>query len=99
MAIEIDTPTKEPIHLPRVGDLVEWVNIMEVWASDKWVDEGGPYFDIAKWDENMVRTGIVIEQSIIEGIFHWTIWSWKLNKMFHTSSTSDKIRILSHTGK
>jgi hypothetical protein len=98
--IEIDKrqlSPKEELEFPKVGDLVEWVNIMEVWASDKWVDEGGPYFDIAKWEDSMVRLGIVIEESIVEGIFHWTIWSWQLNKTFHASSTSDKIRIISRS--
>lgn len=98
--IELDRPQSDPkneLEFPRVGDLVEWVNIMEVWASDKWVDEGGPYFDVGKWEADMVRVGIVIEESIVEGIFHWTIWSWKLNATFHASSTSDKIRILSRT--
>lgn len=98
MSIDIDTPThtqKESLAFPKVGDLVEWVNMLEVWASDSWVDQGGPYFDIANWDESMVRMGIVIEESIVDGIFHWTIWSWQLSKTFHASSTSDKIRIIS----
>lgn len=98
--IEIDEhklSPKEELEFPKIGDLVEWVNIMEVWASDRWVDEGGPYFDIAKWEDGMVRVGIVIEESIVEGVFHWTIWSWQLNKTFHASSTSDKIRIISRS--
>lgn len=86
---------EEKLKFPKVGDLIEWVNLLEVWSNDRWVDEGGPYFGIARWEDEAVKAGIVIEESIVEGIFHWTVWSWKLGKCFHISSTSDKIRVLS----
>ncbi len=98
MVIQVDKDNltlEEKLKLPKVGDLIEWVNLLEVWSSDRWVDEGGPYFGIAQWEDEMVKTGIVIEESIIEDIFHWTVWSWKLKKCFHISSTTDKIRIIS----
>ena len=52
-----NTTLEEKLKFPRVGDLIEWVNLLEVWASDKWVEEGGPYFGISRWEEKMVRWG------------------------------------------
>tara|TARA_B100000927_G_C16186871_1_gene357712 strand:+ start:180 stop:533 length:354 start_codon:yes stop_codon:yes gene_type:complete len=98
MVIRIDkdnTTLEEKLKFPRVGDIIEWVNLLEVWASDKWVEDGGPYFGISQWEDGMVKAGIVIEESIVEDIFHWTVWSWKLNKCFHLSSTTDKTRVIS----
>jgi len=98
MVVRIDesgTTLEEKLKLPKVGDLIEWVNLLEVWSNDTWVDEGGPYFGIARWEDDMVKAGIVLEESIIEDIFHWTVWSWKLKKCFHISSTTDKTRVLS----
>jgi hypothetical protein len=88
---------KPPIDLgfPKVGDLIQWVNLLEVWSNDSWVDDGGPYFNIEKWEAKLVRTGIVIERSIEEGIFHWSVWDWNNSKFYHVSSTTDEIRILS----
>lgn len=96
--MDIDAPTQsleEQLKFPKVGDLIEWVNLLEVWANDKWVDEGGPYFGIDKWNAEMIKMGIVIEESVVEDVFHWTVWSWQHSCNFHISSTTDKIRILS----
>lgn len=87
---------KEDIDsFPRVGDLVEWVNLLEVWSNDKWVDDGGPYFDVAKWNAKLVRRGLVIEMSLVENILHWSVWDFNNCKTYHISSTTDCIRILS----
>lgn len=96
--IEIDNPKKtiiEQLNFPRVGDIIEWVNLLEVWAHDKWVDEGGPYFGISKWNDKMVKMGLVIEESVIEDMWHWTVWSWKDSHFYHISSTTDQTRIVS----
>jgi len=95
---EIDDPKKtliEQLQFPRVGDIIEWVNLLDVWASDKWVDEGGPYFGIAEWEKKMVKMGLVIEETVVEDMWHWTVWSWHENKFFHISSTTDQTRIIS----
>lgn len=88
---------EQQLNFPRVGDIVEWVNLLEVWANDKWVDEGGPYFGISKWEKDVVKMGLVIEESIVEGIFHWTVWCWSNSTMFHISSTTDQIRVISRS--
>ena len=96
--MDTDTPIQsleEQLRFPKVGDLIEWVNLLEVWANDKWVDEGGPYFGIHEWNADMIKMGIVIEESVVEDVFHWTVWSWHHSCNFHISSTTDKIRILS----
>ena len=93
-----DTPyntLEEQLNFPRVGDIIEWVNLLEVWANDKWVEEGGPYFGISKWERDLVKMGLVIEESIVEGIFHWTVWAWSTSEMFHISSTTDQTRVIS----
>ena len=98
MAKTKDSPyntLEEELNFPRVGDIIEWVNLLEVWAHDKWVDEGGPYFGISKWEKDVVKMGLVIEESIIEGIFHWSVWCWSKSETFHISSTTDQIRIIS----
>lgn len=86
-----------PIDLgfPQVGDLIQWVNLLEVWSNDSWVDDGGPYFNIEKWEAKLVRTGVVTERSIVEGIFHWSVWNWADSRFYHVSSTTDEIRIIS----
>ena len=96
--MEIDNPyntLEEQLNFPRVGDIIEWVNLLEVWAHDKWVDEGGPYFGISKWEKDVVKMGLVIEESIVEGVFHWTVWSWVTHCFYHISSTTDQTRVLS----
>ena len=92
---EYKTDEKDIESFPRVGDLVEWVNLLEVWSNDKWVDDGGPYFDVAKWNASLVRKGMIIEISLVEDIFHWSVWDFKHNKIHHISSTTDCIRVLS----
>jgi hypothetical protein len=96
--IDIDNPKHtviEELNFPRVGDIIEWVNLLEVWAHDKWVDEGGPYFGISRWEEKMVKMGLVIEESVVEDMWHWTVWCWKDAQFYHISSTTDKTRIVS----
>lgn len=83
------------LRFPKVGDLIQWVNLLEVWSNDNWVDDGGPYFNIEQWNAELVRTGIVIEQNIVEGIFHWSVWDWNNSVSYHVSSTTDEIRIIS----
>lgn len=92
----MSTPSPH-LRFPKVGDLIQWVNLLEVWSNDSWVDDGGPYFDIGKWEAELVRTGIVIEQTIEEGIFHWSVWDWANARFYHVSSTTDEIRILSRS--
>ena len=96
--MEIDRPKQtleEQLKFPKVGDLIEWVNLLEVWSNDKWVDSGGPYFDIEDWNADMIKMGIVIEEAVVEDIFHWTVWSWRGLTCWHISSTTDKVRGLS----
>ena len=96
--IEIDNPKKtiiEQLKFPRVGDIIEWVNLLDVWASDKWVEEGGPYFDISNSDKSMVKMGLVVEESVVEDMWHWTVWCWKDTQFYHISSTTDQTRIIS----
>ncbi len=96
--MDIDKPyntLEEELNFPRVGDIIEWVNLLEVWAHDKWVDEGGPYFGISKWQKDVVKMGLVIEESVVEGIFHWTVWSWVTRSFYHISSTTDQTRVIS----
>jgi len=85
------------LSFPKVGDIIQWVNLLEVWSNDNWVDDGGPYFNIEKWNADLVRTGVVIERQIVENIFHWSVWDWKDSKFYHVSSTTDEIRILSRS--
>ena len=87
----------EDLRFPKLGDLIQWVNLLEVWSNDNWVDDGGPSFNIEKWNAELVRTGIVIEQTIEEGVFHWSVWDWASSKIYHVSSTTDEIRILSRS--
>tara|TARA_Y100000004_G_C8912434_1_gene411539 strand:- start:130 stop:465 length:336 start_codon:yes stop_codon:yes gene_type:complete len=86
---------KPPKRLPYVGDMIEWVNLLEVWANDQWVDDGGPYFDIKSWDNTLVRKGIIIEGSIVEDVWYWTVWQWQTGDMFCVSDETDQIRIIS----
>lgn len=39
--------------------------------------------------------GFVIEESIVDDVFHWSVWCWSISQTFHISSTTDKIRIIS----
>jgi hypothetical protein len=38
------------LSFPKVGDIIQWVNLLEVWSNDNWVDDGGPYFHWSVWD-------------------------------------------------
>jgi len=81
--------------LPNVGDIVEWVNLLEVWSNDKWVDDGGPYFDIKNWEDDLVRTGLVIEESLIDEVWYWTVWQWGTGRCYCITNETEQIRILS----
>ena len=96
--MEIDKPKQtleEQLKFPKVGDLIEWVNLLEVWSNDRWVDSGGPYFGIEEWNAEMIKVGVVIEESVVEDVFHWTVWSWRGLTCWHISSTTDNVRVLS----
>ncbi len=95
--VPLKTPPqpRPPKRLPVIGDLVEWVNLLEVWSNDAWVDDGGPYFDIQNWDNNLVRRGIIIEGSVIDDTWYWTVWRWETGEVFCVSDETDQIRLLS----
>ena len=93
--LKVPPTPKPPKQEPKVGDLIEWVNLLEVWANDKWVDDGGPYFDIKNWNDKLVRRGVILEESDIEGVKYWSVWHWFSGEYFCVSDETDQIRILS----
>ena len=95
--VPLKTPPhpKPPSRSPVIGDMIEWVNLLEVWSNDSWVDDGGPYFDIKFWDNDLVRRGIIIEGSLLDDVWYWTVWRWKTGEVFCVSDETDQIRLLS----
>ena len=86
---------KPPKRRPSIGDIVEWVNLLEVWADDKWVDAGSPYFDIKNWDDTLVRKGIIIEESLVDEVWYWTVWQWSTGVCHCITNETEQVRILS----